>query len=49
VKERFNRQPPTDPVHLTTEERITFLKNRHPEWDPDRIQRIAESIDEQTN
>ena len=46
VKERFNRQPLTDAVHLSPEERITFLKNRHPEWDPNRIQRIAESMDE---
>lgn len=49
ARDRFNRYPQTDPVHLTAEERTTFLKNRHPEWDPNRIQRIAESMDELTN
>ena len=48
AQDRFSRHPHTDPVHLTAEERTTFLQNRHPEWDPDRIQRIAESMDEVT-
>ena len=46
VQKRLNRYPDTDPVHLNAKERATFLQNKHPEWDSDRIQRIVESMDE---
>lgn len=49
VKDRLRRQPHTESVHLTAEERATFLKNRHPKWNPDRIQRIVENMEKRSN
>ncbi|WP_253739194.1 DUF4350 domain-containing protein [Halohasta salina] len=45
ARNRINRHPDTDPIHLNANERATFLQNKHPEWDSDRIQRIVESMD----
>jgi hypothetical protein len=49
VRDRLRRQPHTESVHLTAEERATFLKNRHPKWDPERIQRIVETMEKRSN
>ncbi|GGI96135.1 hypothetical protein GCM10008995_02770 [Halobellus salinus] len=42
---RFMRSSSMESVVLTSRERVQFLTERHPEWDTERVERIAESME----
>mgnify|MGYP000026503271 CR=1 FL=1 len=44
IRDRVRRSPTVETVVLDANERAAFLQDQHPEWDAERVDRIAESM-----